>query len=120
MVGTLGNSVVNNTGLNLPAMGNIPAAALLGATPVDSLVSPLSSVPAIAGLPGGGLQIPTPAIPSIDTIGVPSECLLLRNMFDPKDEVARLHLYLESFCRTFVVSNDIILLAWCAAEGTGF
>lgn len=79
-----GNSVANNTGLNLPA------AALLGAGPVDSpLVSPLASVPSVAGLPGGGLQFPTAtaAIPTIDTIGVPSECLLLKNMFDPKEEV---------------------------------
>ncbi|XP_027366739.1 RNA-binding protein 39 [Abrus precatorius] len=88
MVGSLGNSVVNSSSLNLPATGNIPAAAaLLGAASVGSpLVSPLSSVPAVAGLPGGGLQIPTATIPSIDTIGVPSECLLLKNMFDPKDE----------------------------------
>ncbi|KAK7343338.1 hypothetical protein VNO77_11998 [Canavalia gladiata] len=87
MVGSLGNSAVNNTGLNLPAAGNNPAAALPGAGSVGSpLVSPLPSVPAVAGLPGGGLQIPTAAIPSIDTIGVPSECLLLKNMFDPKDE----------------------------------
>ncbi|RDX94589.1 RNA-binding protein 39, partial [Mucuna pruriens] len=75
MVGSLGSSVVNSTGLNLPATGNIPAAA--------SLVSP---VPAVAGLASGSLQIPTAAIPSIDTIGVPSECLMLKNMFDPKDE----------------------------------
>ncbi|KAK7390813.1 hypothetical protein VNO78_18900 [Psophocarpus tetragonolobus] len=81
MAGSLGNSVVNNTGLNIPATGNIPAAVSVG-----SLVSPHSSVPAVAGLAGGGLQIPTATIPSIDTIGVPSECLLLKNMFDPKDE----------------------------------
>ncbi|TKY50742.1 RNA-binding protein 39 [Spatholobus suberectus] len=87
MVGSLSNSVVNNTGPNLPATGNIPAAALLGAASAGSpLVSSLSSVPAVVGLAGGGLQIPTATIPSIDTIGVPSECLLLKNMFDPKDE----------------------------------
>ncbi|RZB43312.1 RNA-binding protein 39 isoform B [Glycine soja] len=69
MVGSLGNSVVNNTGLNLPATGNILAAAPVGE------------------LAGGGLQIPTATIPSIDTIGVASECLMLKNMFDPKDEI---------------------------------
>lgn len=37
-------------------------------------------------LPVGGLQIPTATIPSVDTIGVPSECLMLKNMFDPKAE----------------------------------
>lgn len=88
MVGFLGNSAVNNTGVNLQAMGNIPAGALLGAAPVGSLVSSLSSVPALAGLPGGGFQIPILTSPSIETIGVPSECLLLRNMFDPENEVA--------------------------------
>ncbi|KAH1035513.1 hypothetical protein GYH30_055476 [Glycine max] len=69
MVGSLGNSVVNNTGLNLPATGNILAAAPVGE------------------LAGGGLQIPTATIPSIDTIGVASECLMLKNMFDPIDEI---------------------------------
>ncbi|XP_027189516.1 uncharacterized protein [Cicer arietinum] len=86
MVGFLGNSAVNNTGVNLQATGNIPAGALLGAAPVGSLVSSLSSVPALAGLPGGGFQIPILTSPSIETIGVPSECLLLRNMFDPENE----------------------------------
>ncbi|CAI0407979.1 unnamed protein product [Linum tenue] len=38
------------------------------------------------GLPGAGLQIPGAGIPTIDTIGVPSECLLLKNMFDPQSE----------------------------------
>ncbi|CAL5210160.1 unnamed protein product [Lathyrus oleraceus] len=65
MAGFLGSSVVNNTGLNLHATGNIPP---------------------VAGLPGGGLQIPMLTSPSIDTIGVPSECLLLKNMFDPENE----------------------------------
>lgn len=89
MTGSLGNSVANNTGLNLPA------AALVGAVPAGSpLVSPLASVPSVAGLPGGGpqLSMATAPIPTIDTIGVPSECLLLKNMFDPKDEVVILHL----------------------------
>ncbi|CAL0316221.1 unnamed protein product [Lupinus luteus] len=82
MVGSTGNSAVNNTGLNLPATGNIPAATLPGAVPAGS------SIPAVPGLPGVGLQFPTAAatIPSIDTIGVPSECLWLKNMFDPNDE----------------------------------
>ncbi|XP_022763029.1 RNA-binding protein 39-like isoform X2 [Durio zibethinus] len=61
---------------------------ILGAAPViPSLVPPtvLASVPTISGLPGG-LQLPTNGIPTIDTIGTPSECLLLKNMFDPKLE----------------------------------
>ncbi|XP_061364704.1 uncharacterized protein LOC133308121 isoform X2 [Gastrolobium bilobum] len=78
MVDSLGNSVNKDISL--------PAAALLGAARGSPLVPALSSVTAVAGLPGGGLQVPTATIPSIDTIGVPSECLLLKNMFDPKDE----------------------------------
>lgn len=74
ITGSLGNSVANSTGLNVPA-----------------------TIPSAAGLPGGTLQIPTATatIPTIDTIGAPSECLLLKNMFDPKDEVVRLYLYYE-------------------------
>ncbi|PRQ24994.1 putative nucleotide-binding alpha-beta plait domain-containing protein [Rosa chinensis] len=34
------------------------------------------------------IQIPT-ATASVDTIGVPRECLLLRNMFDPKEIEAK-------------------------------
>ncbi|KAJ7967135.1 RNA-binding protein 39 [Quillaja saponaria] len=81
ITGSLGIPAANSTGLH------VPAGPILGAAPV---VSPLASVPALAALPGGGLQLPTAAaaatVPSIDTIGVPSECLLLKNMFDPNDE----------------------------------
>lgn len=97
MVGSLGNSVVNNTGLNLPATGNI-----LGAVPAGS---PLSSIPAVSGLAGGGLQIPMATIPTIDTIGVPSECLMLKNMFDPEDEVVTLHLYFVFLFHIFLSNN---------------
>ncbi|XP_028798556.1 RNA-binding protein 39 isoform X2 [Neltuma alba] len=83
ITGSLGNSVANNSGLNLPAtahMGDTSAGSLL--------VSPIASVPSAAALPGGSLQIPTATapMPTIDTIGAPSECLLLKNMFDPNDE----------------------------------
>jgi RNA-binding protein 39 len=110
MIGLLGNSAINNTGLNLQATGNIPAAALLGAAPVGSL-----SIPVLGGLPSGGLQIPMPTSPSIDTIGVPSECLLLKNMFDPENEVARL---LSYTWKVFVILLLclMILLALCTAE----
>ncbi|KAI4350258.1 hypothetical protein L6164_004731 [Bauhinia variegata] len=84
VAGPFGNSAVNSTGLNLPA------APLQGAVPgVSQLASSLPSIPTPAGLSSGGLLAPTstaPTIPSFDTIGVPSECLLLKNMFDPKDE----------------------------------
>ncbi|KAI9396727.1 hypothetical protein POPTR_004G177000v4 [Populus trichocarpa] len=67
----------------------LPTAPILGATPVVSpAVAPLlsGSVPAIPGLPVPGLQLPATAIPTMDTIGVPSDCLFLKNMFDPKTE----------------------------------
>uniref|UniRef100_A0A2P2LEI7 Uncharacterized protein MANES_04G071600 n=1 Tax=Rhizophora mucronata TaxID=61149 RepID=A0A2P2LEI7_RHIMU len=57
----------------------LPAAPILGAVPVVSpVLTPL--------VPGAGLQLPTAAISTVNTIGVPSECLLLKNMFDPKSE----------------------------------
>ncbi|XP_054777097.1 uncharacterized protein LOC129285423 [Prosopis cineraria] len=83
IAGSLGNSVANNIGLKLPATAQV------GASSAGSLlVSPIASVPSAVGLPSGSLQIPAAAatIPTIDTIGVPSGCLLLKNMFDPKDE----------------------------------
>lgn len=103
MVGLLGNSVVNNTGLNLQAMGNIPAVALIPAPGV--------------GMPGGGLQIPMLTSPTIDTIGTPSECLLLKNMFDPEDEVAKLLSYTRKVFPILLLCL-MILLALCDAEGT--
>ncbi|CAB4321216.1 unnamed protein product [Prunus armeniaca] len=76
---------VNSTGVSLPM--ELPTAPLLGAAPVVSpLVPPITAVPGIAGLGVAGLQIPTATLPSMDTIGVPSECLLLKNMFDPAVE----------------------------------
>ncbi|KAG6653535.1 RNA-binding protein 39-like isoform X2 [Carya illinoinensis] len=78
--GSVGTPAVNGTGLTLPM------APVLGAAPVVSPgVAPLPSIPALAGL-GVGLQGPTVTVPTVDTIGVPSECLLLKDMFDPKIE----------------------------------
>ncbi|GLT86050.1 hypothetical protein SLE2022_042130 [Rubroshorea leprosula] len=73
-----------------PVMSSsIPTAAILGATPgVPPLVPPTlqASVPVMSGLPAAGFQLPATNVPTIDAIGVPSECLLLKNMFDPKLE----------------------------------
>ncbi|KAG5526830.1 hypothetical protein RHGRI_032933 [Rhododendron griersonianum] len=69
--GSLGNPVVNSPGFALPT------GPILVATP---------TVPPLAGLPGGGLSVPPITVPSVDILGVPSECLLLKNMFDPKLE----------------------------------
>ncbi|XP_016650766.1 PREDICTED: RNA-binding protein 39 [Prunus mume] len=85
IAGPLGTPAVNSPGVSLPMA--LPTAPLLGAAPVVSpLVPPITAVPGIAGLGVAGLQIPTATLPSIDTIGVPSECLLLKNMFDPAVE----------------------------------
>ncbi len=76
-----GSPVVSSTGLTLPT-------PILGAAPaVSPIGAPLASVPALAGLGGSGLQIPTATLSTVDTIGVPSECLSLKDMFDPKVEV---------------------------------
>jgi hypothetical protein len=37
------------------------------------------------------------AVPSINTIGIPSECLLLKNMFDPKVQVSTRIFSLQPF-----------------------
>ncbi|CAN1276397.1 RNA-binding protein 39 [Linum perenne] len=63
----LGNSA---SGITLPA----PPPLLPGAVVPQSVASLLPP-----GLPGA-------AIPTLETIGVPSECLLLKNMFDPQTE----------------------------------
>uniref|UniRef100_A0A6N2L8A2 RRM domain-containing protein n=2 Tax=Salix viminalis TaxID=40686 RepID=A0A6N2L8A2_SALVM len=67
----------------------LPTAPILGAAPAMSpAIAPLlsGSVLAIPGLPVAGLQLPASTIPTIETIGVPSDCILLKNMFDPKTE----------------------------------
>ncbi|KAF8410382.1 hypothetical protein HHK36_002910 [Tetracentron sinense] len=83
IAGSVGTPISNSPGLTLPA------APILGAVPVVApVISPLAqaSVAALAGLPGAGLSVPAVNVPPIDTVGVPSECLLLKNMFDPKME----------------------------------
>ncbi|CAL8998375.1 unnamed protein product [Prunus brigantina] len=63
---SLGTPAVNSTG-----GVSLPTAPFLGAAPVVSpLVPPITAVSGIAGL---GVAIPTATLPSIDTIGVPSE-----------------------------------------------
>ncbi|XP_021903643.1 RNA-binding protein 39 isoform X2 [Carica papaya] len=79
--------------LNTPAVNSTslvgPTAPILGAAPgVPPLVAPLvqGSFPSVPVLPGTGLQLPGATIPSVEPIGIPSECLLLKNMFDPNVE----------------------------------
>lgn len=82
---SLGSQVVNNSG------HSATAAPVLGAAPgVSPIVIPFGQipVPALAGFPTAGLSLPAVTVPSVNTIGIPSECLLLKNMFDPKLEVS--------------------------------
>ncbi|XP_030944558.1 RNA-binding protein 39-like [Quercus lobata] len=78
VAGSAGTPVFNSTGLTLPTV------PILGALPAVSPITPL--VPALAGHGGSGLQVPIATLPTVDTVGVPSECLLLNDMFDPNDE----------------------------------
>lgn len=89
ITGSLGTSVINSTGLTSPV------APALGVSPaVSSLVPALlqGSVPTLPGQLVANLPVPTASIPTIDTIGVPSECVMLKNMFDPKNEVLEISL----------------------------
>lgn len=89
MTGSL-STPVGSTGVALSA------APILGTSPVvPPLVAPLAPIPAFAGLGSPGLQVPATTVPVVDTIGVPSECLLLKNMFDPAHEVGT---PFHSFC----------------------
>ncbi|AEC06559.1 Splicing factor, CC1-like protein [Arabidopsis thaliana] len=59
-----------------------------GVSTISSLAAPAlvqGSFPAVAGLAGSGI-IPGVIPAGFDPIGVPSECLLLKNMFDPSTE----------------------------------
>ncbi|XP_062081566.1 uncharacterized protein LOC133787939 isoform X1 [Humulus lupulus] len=78
-------SMTGTPAVNTPGF-TLPGPPIMGApTMMTSLAVPLAPIPAL-GLGGGGLQVPTVTVPAIDTIGVPSECLLLKNMFDPTAE----------------------------------
>ncbi|KAL5788886.1 hypothetical protein ACOSP7_005835 [Xanthoceras sorbifolium] len=83
MGGSLATPANNSTGLALPM-----APVLGAATTVSPLFPPIvpGSVPTLPGQLGTGLPVPATTIPTIDPIGVPSECLLLKNMFDPNNE----------------------------------
>lgn len=74
------------------------APAVNGAAPVQQSISmPINGAPLLATLP---TQMFAPLV--AEPIGVPSECLLLKNMFDPATEVCLIpfpldvvaHLYL--------------------------
>ena len=70
---------MGTTGLNTPV--GIPAVSILGAAPAAAPVL-RPTVPGLGSIPGATL----PITPSIE-LAPPSECLLLKNMFDPALEV---------------------------------
>ncbi|XP_030486219.2 uncharacterized protein LOC115702901 isoform X2 [Cannabis sativa] len=80
-------SMTGTPAVNAPPGFTLPGPPpMMGTAPMmTSLSAPLAPMP-VLGLGGGGLQAPTVTVPAIDTIGVPSECLLLKNMFDPEAE----------------------------------
>ncbi|XP_052149213.1 uncharacterized protein LOC127767807 isoform X1 [Oryza glaberrima] len=69
---------IAGTGLNTSV--GLPPASVLGAPPVAASVLP--TVPGLGSVPGVSLPITTQAIETAP----PSECLLLKNMFDPSVE----------------------------------
>ncbi|PKU85655.1 RNA-binding protein 39 [Dendrobium catenatum] len=61
----------------------VPPASVLGAPPLNPLIQ--SAIPGLAGLPTAALAFAT-TTQTVENIGIPSECLLLKNMFDPNVE----------------------------------
>ena len=82
---------MGTAGLSTPVV--IPTVSVLGAAPAAApLLHP--TVPGLGSIPGATLPITTPSI----DLAPPSECLLLKNMFDPALEVRiSLHYYAKSF-----------------------
>lgn len=64
-------------------LGN-PGVSTLGLSQPET--SLLGTVSTVSPLVNPGLPVPTVTVPSFDIVGVPSECLLLKNMFDPNSE----------------------------------
>uniref|UniRef100_A0A0C9S7S7 TSA: Wollemia nobilis Ref_Wollemi_Transcript_12845_2365 transcribed RNA sequence n=1 Tax=Wollemia nobilis TaxID=56998 RepID=A0A0C9S7S7_9CONI len=61
--------------------------AVPGISPLAQPVVPaVGSVPNYMGLQNSTMVVPAVAPAAVDPIGVPSDCLLLKNMFDPKNE----------------------------------
>ncbi|XP_020095005.1 RNA-binding protein 39 isoform X2 [Ananas comosus] len=84
-----GTTTSMTSGLVAPAANTaalpLPAASVLGAPPLANPFLP-TTVPPIGGVPASGLlPVPSLSMPSVES-AVPSECLLLKNMFDPSVE----------------------------------
>lgn len=63
-------------------VGSLGTSLLNGATPVQPPILPFQEQPVLST---SGLS--NVALPAVEPIGIPSECLLLKNMFDPSSEV---------------------------------
>lgn len=63
----------------------------------------------LPGLGVVGLSMPALTGPSIDSVGVPSECLLLKNMFDPNSEVSRAIMFSGPFSKCHINSRFIVI-----------
>ncbi|XP_024989741.1 RNA-binding protein 39-like isoform X2 [Cynara cardunculus var. scolymus] len=76
---------LDRSGTTTSVVGSLPTAPILGGVPG---VVPLQQAPfsALSTIPGAALSVPPVTIPSAESVGVPSECLLLKNMFDPELE----------------------------------
>lgn len=86
--GTVSSVTATNTVQVSPALG--PFSAMPGATTVSPLVagSVLGQLglPGMIGVPNPGLGATGLGATAMEPIGAPTECLLLKNMFDPNTE----------------------------------
>lgn len=113
IAGSLGTHVVNNTGATM-AMAPILG---VGTIPSLGVATSLVSVPAFPGLGAAGVQVPTVAA-NLLGVGTPSECLLLKNMFDPTAEVYYIILKISVKFSVYVL--PLIHYPLCSAVGTNF
>ncbi|CAA6663240.1 unnamed protein product [Spirodela intermedia] len=82
-LGPCPRSFAHPIGCQWVALGAPPTSILGIPSGIASLVQPsLVGLP----LPGSGLPVMPAAVQQADPIGVPSECLMLKNMFDPSLE----------------------------------
>lgn len=79
-------------------VGSLGAPLVNGAAPVQP---PVISIPGQTALPTSA--VPVVPVQAAEPIGIPSECLLLKNMFDPSTEVCVVYL---AFLFLFSVRSD--------------
>uniref|UniRef100_A0A0D6R0A3 RRM domain-containing protein n=1 Tax=Araucaria cunninghamii TaxID=56994 RepID=A0A0D6R0A3_ARACU len=80
VAGSVATAPLVNPALSLPT-------AVPGISPLAQPVVPaVGSVQNYMGLQNSTVVVPSVAPAAVDPIGVPNDCLLLKNMFDPKNE----------------------------------